>query len=152
MKAGKIWGKTELVHANGVLEFHRIEFKKDIACSKHRHKYKWNGFFVESGKMMVRVWQQGKQEGLIDETILNAGDFMRVKPGLYHQFIGLEDGVAFELYWAEFDHNDIERESQGHRVNEAIVSEANTGSVAETFTVNTAHTNEAFMVTGLEND
>jgi hypothetical protein len=28
MKAGKIWGKTELIHANGVLEFHRIEYKK----------------------------------------------------------------------------------------------------------------------------
>ena len=28
MKAGKIWGQTELIHANGVLEFHRIEFKK----------------------------------------------------------------------------------------------------------------------------
>ena len=27
-KAGKIWGQTELIHANGVLEFHRIEYKK----------------------------------------------------------------------------------------------------------------------------
>ena len=27
IKAGKIWGNTELVHANGVLEFHRIEYK-----------------------------------------------------------------------------------------------------------------------------
>ena len=26
IKAGKIWGNTELVHANGVLEFHRIEY------------------------------------------------------------------------------------------------------------------------------
>ena len=26
-KAGKIWGQTELIHANGVLEFHRIEYK-----------------------------------------------------------------------------------------------------------------------------
>ena len=69
---------------------------------------------------MIRVWQQGKQSGLIDETILNAGDFTTVKPGLFHEFIGMEDGVAFELYWAEFDHNDIERESQGHRVNEEI--------------------------------
>ena len=33
-----------------------------------------------------------------------------------HQFEGLEDGVAFELYWAEFDHNDIERETQGKKV------------------------------------
>ncbi len=29
MKAGKIWGQTELIHANGVLEFHRIEYKKN---------------------------------------------------------------------------------------------------------------------------
>ena len=116
MKAGKIWGQTELIHANGVLEFHRIEFKKNVACSKHKHKFKWNGFYVESGKMMIKVWQNDYK--LVDETILNAGDFTRVKPGVFHQFIGLEDGVAFELYWAEFDHNDIERESQGHRVNE----------------------------------
>ena len=116
MKAGKIWGQTELIHANGVLEFHRIEFKSCIQCSKHQHKFKWNGFYVESGKMLVRVWQQGKQDGLVDETILKAGDFTRVKPGLLHQFEGIEDGVAFELYWAEFDHNDIERETQGKKI------------------------------------
>jgi len=117
--AGKVWGQTELVHANGVLEFHRIEFKAKGTCSKHKHAFKWNGFFVESGKMIVRVWQDD-QEGLVDETILNAGDFMQVKPGLFHQFIGLEDGVAFELYWAEFDHNDIERRSQGQIVNKGV--------------------------------
>ena len=114
MKAGKIWGQTELIHANGVLEFHRIEYKKDVACSKHKHSFKWNGFFVESGKMIVRVWQD--DQGLVDETILNAGDFTQVRPGLLHQFEGIDDGVAFELYWAEFDHNDIERETQGKKV------------------------------------
>ena len=35
-------------------------------------------------------------------------------------FIGLEDGVAFELYWAEFDHNDIKRKSVGQHVNKEI--------------------------------
>ena len=139
-KAGKIWGQTELIHANGVLEFHRIEYKKNVACSKHKHSFKWNGFFVESGKMMVRVWQQGKQEGLIDETILKAGDFTRVKPGLFHEFIGLEDGVAFELYWAEFSHEDIERESQGHKVNEKVTINSD---------VNTAHMTESFLVEGI---
>ncbi len=116
MKAGKIWGQTELIHANGVLEFHRIEFTKGIQCSKHLHKHKWNGFFVESGEMIVRVWQNDYK--LVDETILKAGDFTRVKPGVYHQFEGLKDGIAFELYWAEFDHNDIERESIGKVVND----------------------------------
>ena len=43
-----------------------------------------------------------------------AGDFTAVRPGLYHSFEGMESGVAFELYWAEFKHNDIIRESVGH--------------------------------------
>ena len=117
MKAGKIWGNTEMIHKNGVLEFHRIEFNKGFKCSEHEHKYKWNGFYIESGKMLIRVWQD--DQNLIDETILEAGDFTTVKPGKFHQFEGLEDGVAFELYWAEFDHGDIERETVGSVVNES---------------------------------
>ena len=116
MKAGKIWGQTELVHANGVLEFHRIEFKKGVACSKHKHEFKWNGFFVESGEMIIRVWQNDYD--LIDETILGPGQYTKVRPGLYHKFECLEDGVAFELYWAEFAHKDIVRESVGFLGNE----------------------------------
>ena len=85
IKAGKIWGNTELVHANGVLEFHRIEFNKGYKCSEHEHKFKWNG----------------------------PGDFTQVKPGKIHQFEGVEDGVAFELYWAEFNHDDIVRRTIG---------------------------------------
>jgi len=115
MKAGKIWGETELVHSNSVLEFHRISFKSGYKCSEHYHKYKWNGFFCESGKMLVRVWQND-QSDLIDETILVPGDFTRVKPGFVHQFEGIEDGVAFELYWAEFNHDDIIRKTVGGSV------------------------------------
>ena len=113
MKAGKIWGKTEKIHANGVFEFHRIEFNKGFKCSEHEHQFKWNGFFVESGEMLVRVWQD--DQGLVDETILKAGDFTMVKPGKYHQFEGLKNGVDFELYWAEFNHDDIKRRTVGKK-------------------------------------
>ena len=110
--SGKIWGSTELILANSSLEFHKIDFIKGGVCSKHKHEYKWNGFYVMYGQLKIRVWQ--KDYELVDETILKAGDFTAVKPGLYHSFEGLADGVAFELYWANFDHNDIERESVGH--------------------------------------
>ena len=112
MKAGKVWGQTELIHANGVLEFHRIETKKGGVCSKHKHKYKWNGFFVEAGTLLIRAWKN--DYALTDETVLGPGDFTQIKPGELHQFEALEDSVAFELYWAEFDHNDIERDTVGH--------------------------------------
>ena len=110
-KAGKIWGQTELIHANGVLEFHRIDFKAGGVCSKHKHQFKWNGFYVVSGKMKIRVWQ--KDYDLVDETLLKAGQYTKVAPGEYHQFEAVTDCVAFELYWAEFDHNDIQRETIG---------------------------------------
>ena len=102
-KAGKIWGQTELIEANCSCEFHRIDFVKGGTCSKHKHEYKWNGFYVMSGEMKIRVWQ--KDYDLVDETILKAGDFTAVKPGLYHSFEGLESGVAFELYWQRGHHN-----------------------------------------------
>jgi quercetin dioxygenase-like cupin family protein len=112
MIQGKVWGETNLIHANGVLEFHRISTKKGGVCSKHKHAYKWNGFFVESGKLLIRAWKN--DYNLVDETILGPGGFTQIKPGEYHQFEALEDSVAFELYWAEFSHNDIQRESVGH--------------------------------------
>ena len=80
MIAGKVWGQTEEIVKNGVMEFHRIEFKKGYKCSEHLHKYKWNGFYVEQGEMIVRVWQE--DQGLVDETRLFPGDYCQVKPGL----------------------------------------------------------------------
>ena len=124
MKAGKVWGTTQLIEANGALEFHRIEMEEGGVCSKHLHRYKWNGFYVESGRMLIRTWQ--RDYDLCDVTILNEGDYHKVKPGLYHQFECLEEGVAYELYWAEFNHNDIERESVGYMDDEDTISVSTT--------------------------
>jgi mannose-6-phosphate isomerase-like protein (cupin superfamily) len=115
MKSGKVWGNTELLEANGVLEFHRINVKEGGVCSKHKHKYKWNGFFVERGALLIRVWKNNYD--LIDETIIRDGEYTKIAPGEYHQFEALKDTVAFELYWAEFDHDDIERETAGYSKN-----------------------------------
>lgn len=113
-RAGKVWGNTELIHANGILEFHRIEFEAGFKCSEHFHRHKINLFFVESGKMLIRVWQDKDQIGLVDETILEAGQYTQVDSGKVHQFEGIEKGVAFELYWApELKGDDIVRRTIG---------------------------------------
>lgn len=111
-KAGKIWGSTELILSNASLEFHRIEFNARARCSKHLHKTKYNGFWVESGKLLIRVWQE--DQGLVDETRLSKGEWCTVAPGKYHEFVGIEDGVAFEVYWAQgLDPTDIVRMNSG---------------------------------------
>ena len=111
MKQGKVWGSTENILSNGVLEFHRIEAEAGSYCSRHYHKTKFNGFYVESGKLIIRVWKNDYD--LVDETVLSSNEFTIVPPGEVHQFEAVEDTVAFELYWAQFDHNDIERQSVG---------------------------------------
>ena len=112
--AGKVWGTTTQIEANGSLEFHRIEFKANYQCSEHYHSTKSNGFFVEQGKMLIKTWPENTE--IVDTTILNAGDYMEVPAGVWHQFVGVTDGIAFELYWSEFDKDDIVRRSQGSRV------------------------------------
>lgn len=112
--SGKTWGRTKLIHANHVLELHRIEVdKKGSVCSEHCHVHKFNGFYCEKGSLLIRVWKNDYE--LVDETILKSGDFTITKPGEFHQFECLEDNtVAFELYWAALlDHNDIERRTVG---------------------------------------
>ena len=107
MKQGKVWGQTELIAlVPGVLEFHRIEASKGGVCSKH-------GFYVETGRLLIREWQN--RYDLVDETILEAGDYCIVPPGVYHQFEVLEDCVAFELYYAELVGDDIVRETVGFK-------------------------------------
>lgn len=112
IKSGKVWGQTELIFSNPALEFHRILANANTHCSKHQHQHKWNGFYVESGKLVIRVWKNDYD--LIDETVLEAGDFTAVAPGEYHQFEALADTVAFELYWAAaLDPSDIKRDTVG---------------------------------------
>lgn len=123
VRQGKVWGTTELLEANSSLEFHRIEFKRNVCCSQHQHQTKYNGFFVESGRMMIKVWPDFDDLHTYDTTFLSNGDFMKVEPGLYHQFIGVEDGVAFELYWSELHTNDIQRRTVGHRIEEDSVDQ-----------------------------
>jgi hypothetical protein len=100
MKSGKVWGNTQLIEHNSTFEFHRIEFKANVCCSEHYHATKWNGFFVESGTLLIKTWQNEPTDHrpnmLCDQTV-----------------IGVDDGIAFELYWAEFDANDIVRRSTG---------------------------------------
>lgn len=110
-KQGKVWGSTECLFFKNNVEIHRIETKKKGYCSKHKHEHKYNAFYVESGKISVKVWKNDYD--LIDETIIEAGQMTTVKPGEYHLFESLEDSVVLEIYWVELLGDDIQRENVG---------------------------------------
>ena len=125
-KAGKVWGETVQIIANSSLELHRIEVHPGTECSIHSHKYKWNGFYVEKGSILIRErMDYGNGNELWDETILYEGDYHEVKPGHDHQFVATshEMAVVFEIYFANFQHDDIERKTVGG-VRDTSMSEA----------------------------
>ena len=108
---GKIWGKTQDIFKNNNFELHRIETKKGAYCSKHRHKHKFNAFYIEKGMLKITVYET--DYNLIEETIISTGELTTTKPGTYHRFEALEDTICYEIYWVELYGNDIEREDVG---------------------------------------
>ena len=112
MKSGKIWGSTELLFKNENFEVHRIMIHPNCKCSKHKHQYKHNMFYVESGTLEIKVWKN--EYPLIDDTILNEGEKMSISPGEFHQFsTGNDSVIAYEIYFSEPISGDIIRETSG---------------------------------------
>lgn len=120
MKQGKIWGYTKHIFGKNNVSIHRIEINKDSCCSKHYHDYKYNIFFIEKGKLLIRHWQNDYD--LIDETILNSGESCCIPPKHYHQFVALEDTIAYEIYYVELEEKDIVRENCGSNKYEIYTS------------------------------
>jgi quercetin dioxygenase-like cupin family protein len=112
-KQGKIWGLTQEIFNKNNVSINRIVINKDSECSKHYHENKYNIFYVESGKILIKEWKQ--EYDLVDETILVAGDICSVKPKNYHKFIGLENSVVYEIYYVELNSEDIIRADVGSK-------------------------------------
>lgn len=110
-KQGKVWGSTQPLFNKNNVEIHRIEINKGGYCSKHRHIFKHNCFYVESGELEITAWKNDYE--LVDVTVLTAGEATTVPPGEFHTFKCLEDCVCYEIYWVELLQDDIDREDHG---------------------------------------
>jgi quercetin dioxygenase-like cupin family protein len=120
IKQGKVWGDTKSIVENPFCELHHIHIDAGGVCSKHCHRFKTNGFYVLSGTLLIRTWQNDYD--LVDETYLSAGDYHEVKPNLYHQFEAVTNVDALEIYFPTPIGHDIVRESVGHKKDDSVVS------------------------------
>jgi len=105
-KNGKVWGTTSKIFEKNNVSIHRIEIIKNGFCSRHKHKYKYNTFYVESGIIKIQIF---RSNNIIDETILKSGDRSDIPPDVEHKFIGLENSIVYEIYYVELIDEDIER-------------------------------------------
>lgn len=115
MKAGKVWGETKVLLSTPHFQAHELFVYAKSRCSTHRHRTRFNAFYVLDGLLFVEVWQD--DYALVDETILQAGDVLTVAAGLYHRFYTKElEARCVEIYYpAPLDAQDIERLDVGGR-------------------------------------
>ena len=123
---GKVWGSTEPILQSPAVEVHRIKVELGAYCSQHKHKSKINMFYVISGELEIQRW---KDYGLCDSTHLFAGDTSIVPAGEMHKFIAHQETEALEIYWAELNHNDIQRTNTGGASYEAKENRVEDGSI-----------------------
>jgi mannose-6-phosphate isomerase-like protein (cupin superfamily) len=96
-KFGKVWGSTEVLLKTPLFEMHRLSILPNAECSNHKHQFKWNGFFVVSGRLSILV--ERNDYALTDVTELGPGEFTTVRPGEFHRFrTGAEPVQAIEIY------------------------------------------------------
>ena len=79
-----------------------LYFVKGKKCSWHYHKIKDEVFYIQSGKILLKYYDED-DIALSHELILNRGDKFHVYRGLRHQMIALEDTELFEFSTQHFD-------------------------------------------------
>ena len=110
MKQGKDWGYTTAFFKNDSVSAYHLEINKGGFCSEHRHKFKFNKFYVISGRLEITIWRKNEKK---DITVIGPGQPTVVPPGVWHQFRGLEDTQCIEVYTVLLREPDIDRRTEG---------------------------------------
>lgn len=107
----KAWGKTACVVQQTNFTVHHLIVVPNSYCSRHLHEHRYNGFFVTDGECIVREFPEGEPER---DTLLKAGDYYEVPPGMQHKFISKTGCRMMEYYFTpDVREEDIIRFSLG---------------------------------------
>ena len=95
----KIWGQSDRLHIDDFIQLERLTIAKGGYSSIHMHRYKWNCFVVQSGTLVIKVFDHAIR--LMRTQELTAQNHYWVPPLRRHQFLAQTDVVAYELYWGQ---------------------------------------------------
>lgn len=105
----KSWGvKTELFK-NDLCEVSILQLEAGQRCSWHRHRSKWNQFYVISGELVVKT-----EDGT---TRIGTGKVFTTNPMQWHEFqTPGGPAVVQEVMYVRYEAEDIERTVKGGKL------------------------------------
>ena len=108
----KGWGHELWVHNDERYCGKLLFFNKGKKCSFHYHAIKHETFYLQSGKMILKIIPLDELTTTtmpIPEIELNPGDAYEIPRNTVHQMTALEDSELFEFSTEHFD-------SDSHRI------------------------------------
>jgi mannose-6-phosphate isomerase-like protein (cupin superfamily) len=106
----KTWGEKWLIFKNDLCEVSVLYLKPQQRCSWHRHKSKFNLFFVIEGMIVIKT-----EWGLAN---VDPGQIFTTSPGEWHEFQTRDCcATVIEVMFVQYDSEDIERKEIGGPLN-----------------------------------
>lgn len=101
----KLWGEEHWIANNELYCGKILKLNEGYKCSYHCHEIKDETFYILKGKVFMIVEK--------DQFILNVGDTIRLKPGIYHSFTGIVDSEILEISTQHFEDDSYRKDKSG---------------------------------------
>lgn len=102
----KGWGYEKIIVNNNEYCGKILYFNKNKKCSYHMHILKLETFYLQSGRVVLKLGSTNKIEDA-EDIVLNPGDKIDIPRGTRHQIIALEESELFEFSTQHFEEDSI---------------------------------------------
>ncbi len=96
----KGWGHEVWIHNDQRYCGKILAVRAGKKCSLHFHKKKYETFYIQSGRVHMRLRHP---DGSEEEFEMKQGDVLELPQGTAHQFTGIEDAEIFEFSTEHFE-------------------------------------------------
>jgi len=94
----KPWGIAQVLYGDQYVELWRLAICQGGYSSRHKHRFKSNGFLVADGRLLV-ITYEGQQQ--VRKMLGGSDGVYFVPAGVEHRFLAVEDATTvYELYHA----------------------------------------------------
>lgn len=105
-RSRKNWGIKNNLFRNDLCEVSILELDAGQRCSWHRHRAKWNQFYVIEGSIEVST-----EDG---DCRVDKGQIFTTNPVQWHEFrTPFGPAIVQEIMYVKYESEDIERQTMG---------------------------------------